>query len=439
MFLRNSDILAQQEDGSNLNQAKKKNILILSYFFPPCNKVGGRRWAKFGKYLTQKGHEVHVLNVGLPVNGICPWEKDTTTFKNKIKSIPYKEHRPYYKVNKSPGDLTGKINYRLSLYKEKLFPESIKGDRNDISRLYGTSLQRSASELIKNYKIDTVITTGGPFHWCYESIQLKKKYPDVKFIVDLRDFWTGGENYISLAPNDKQAEDLKEKECIEYADHIITPAERIATFLRKKYVSSTQKISVIPHAYDAEEIPSETIKGSNSEIITIAYGGILYENMEDGIQKLIALLKSIRNRGKNLRLDIYSFNRSYETLFEKEGVSDFVHYHQPISPIDLFKKFRETDLLLQLRAGRSYEEHFKSTKFYELIALRRPILYFGPDGDVSDFLVKEKLGFSGNNPTEELCSALLQNLETNTIPVKDFSVGDYEFSKVTEDLLALMN
>lgn len=201
----------------------------------------------------------------------------------------------------------------------------------------------------------------------------------MKFIVDLRDFWTGGENYISLAPGDKQAEDLKEKECIENADHIITPAERIATFLRKKYTSSSKKISVIPHAYDAEEIPSATQKRSDSEIITIAYGGILYENMEDGIQKLIALLKSILNKGKNIRLDIYSFNRSYEALFEKEGVNDLVHYHQPISPSDLFKKFRkETDLLLQLRAGRSYE-HFKSTKFYELIALRRPILYFQPE------------------------------------------------------------
>ena len=161
--------------------------------------------------------------------------------------------------------------------------------------------------------------------------------------------------------------------------------------------------------------------------------------MEDGILKLIALLKSILNKGKNIRLDIYSFNRSYESMFEKEGVKDFVHYHQPIPPSDLFKKFKETDLLLQLRGGRSYEEHFKSTKFYELIALRRPILYFGPEGDVSDFLVKEKLGFSGNKPTEELCSALMKNKEINTIPLKDFSVSDYEFSKVTDDLLTLMN
>ena len=429
----------QQEDGGNVSQVKKKNILILSYFFPPCNKVGGRRWAKFGKYLKQKGHEVHVLKVELPVNGICPWEKDVTTYKEKIISIPYKEHRPYYKVNKSPKHLTGKINYRLSLYKEKLFPESIKGDRNDISRLYGTSLHQSASDLIKKNNIDTMITTGGPFHWCFESIQLKKKYPHVKFIVDLRDFWTGGENYISLAPSDKQVEDLKEKECIEHADHIITPAERIATFLRNKYTSHTKKISVIPHAYDAEEIPSVTQKRSDSELITFAYGGVLYENMEDGILKLIALLKSILNKGKNIRLDIYSFNRSYESLFEKEGVKDFVHYHQPIPPSDLFKKFKETDLLLQLRGGRSYEEHFKSTKFYELIALRRPILYFGPEGDVSDFLVKEKLGFSGNKPTEELCSALMKNKEINTIPLKDFSVSDYEFSKVTDDLLTLMN
>lgn len=439
MFLQNLDTSPLQVGGNRSILKQIKNILILSYFFPPCNKVGGRRWAKFAKYLKQKGHNIHILKVELPSNGVCPWEKDTLNYKNNINSLAYKEHRPFYKVNKSPSNLSGKINYRLSLYKEKLFPENIKGDRNDISRLYSTPLQETASNLIKANKIDTVVTTGGPFHWCYDSIQLKKTFPDVKFIVDLRDFWTGGENYISLAPSDKQVEDQKEKECIQYCDKIITPADRIANFLKKKYPSFSNKVFVIPHAYDKEEIPANSMKAVDPDLITFAYGGILYEKMEDSVNKLISLLKAFIRKGKRVKLDIYSFNRSYESIFNAEGMSQYVHFHEPVSPLLLFQKFIETDLLLQLRAGRSYEEHFKSTKFYELIALKRPILYFGPEGDVSDFLVKEELGFSGNMSTEKLCEAIMENFQSAKIPRKDFSVTEFEFEKVTGDLLELMN
>lgn len=411
-----------------------KNILIVSYFFPPCNKVGGRRWAKFGKYLNEKAYNISVVAVNVPFEGTCPWENDIENYKTTITRLPYIEHRPYYRVNKAPVTIGGKINYRLSLYKEKFFPGKTVGDTTDVSRKYGTALQKTASEIIRQRNIDTVIITGGPFHWCYEAIQLKKQFSTIKFITDLRDFWTGGEVYAKLSDTDKREEDQKELECVTLSDIILSPAGRIVDFLRSKYPGQSSKIHVLPHAYDGSEIPVNTQPNKQEGIITFAYGGILYPNMADGIKKLIELLKKIISGGIKTQLDIYTFDNSYKELFLQAGLHDSVAYHKSILPKKLFEKFSQTDYLLQLRAGESQEQHFKSTKFYELIALKKPVIYFGPKGDVSEFIIENKLGFDGNTNTEQLAAQLIENKKKRSIPDENFDVSRFEFRAVTETL-----
>jgi hypothetical protein len=408
----------------------KKNILILSYFFPPCNKVGGRRWAKFAKYLADDGYSIHVISVDVPFSGECPWEKDIELYKNNIIRLPYIEHRPYHKINKSPTDILGKIRYRMSRYKEKYFSDS---NISDISLRYGESLTACADKIIKEKKIDTVITTGGPFHWCYEAIKLKKKHPGLNFILDLRDFWTGGELYLPLTTNEKKVEDDKERTCIEFSDHIFTPAERIADQLMQKYPEFANKIRVLSHGFDKSEMPSGS-RHENDDLIRFGYGGIMYSKMEFAIEKLIALLKQLMLSGKKVKLDIYTFDQTYRDLFTKAGLSGQVTYHQSVKPSELFDAFLNKDYLLQLRAGESQEQHFKSTKFYELIALRKPVIYFGPEGDVSQFIVDNKLGFSGNTETKKLANALIENKETKMIPSKDFDVSQYDFCHLTKEL-----
>lgn len=408
-----------------------KNILILSYFFPPCNKVGGRRWAKFGKYLSRKNHNIHVISVDVPVTGKCPWENDIIKYKNNIQRLPYIEHRPYYKVNKSPQNFSGKIKYRISLYKEKLFEKNKKSNSIDITTKYGKSIHQIAIPLIRNKQIDTVIVTGGPFHWCYESMQLKKNFPSVNFLLDLRDFWTGGELDGTLNKTQKKIEKEKESFCISAARYIFTPAERIAMFLIENYPSAANRIKVLPHAFDSDEITAGKNVSSPDDVIRLAYGGILYQNMENSIDRLILLLKTIKQKGHKISLDIYTFTHDYSQKFIEAGLAHEVKYHSTIPPADLFEKFRRTDWLLQLRAGKSKEEHFKSTKFYELIALRKPVIYFGPEGDVSEFLQKNKLGLSGNTPVEELAEKVISNKKTDLLPDHNFNVADYTFENIT--------
>lgn len=45
----------------NAGVTKGMNIIIVAYYYPPCNAVGGKRIANFYKRLKQRGHRVNIL------------------------------------------------------------------------------------------------------------------------------------------------------------------------------------------------------------------------------------------------------------------------------------------------------------------------------------------------------------------------------------------
>ena len=93
----------------------QKKLLVISYTFPPSNKVGGRRWSKFSKYLIKSNIDVRILtsynNIGEQ------WEQDLLDLKDKIDFINfnYPKHLGIY-----PLSIFHKFLYKASLIYSKL-------------------------------------------------------------------------------------------------------------------------------------------------------------------------------------------------------------------------------------------------------------------------------------------------------------------------------
>ena len=288
-----------------------------------------------------------------------------------------------------------------------------------------------------NNKISHVVVTGGPFHWLYYGAQLKKRFPGIKLITDFRDYWTGGEGSAMLSAEQQQSEAAKEAEVIKLADHVTTPALKIADYLKKIYPQQADKIVLLAHGYDSDEIPVASATYNQEDLITFIYGGILYEKMEFAIRQFAILLGNLVSKGLKVRADIYTFGTKYAEIFDAEGVTSYVNFHETLPARDFFRKCSEADFLLQFRAGEANEQHFRSTKFYELLVMRRYILYFGPPGEVSDFIVQNKAGFSANDGIEEMAFNICNSKKNNSFPGEIMEISTYDFRNLTSQFVRI--
>ena len=61
------------------------NLLVISHYFPPVPGVGGRRWAKFVKYLSRKENvNVYVVSAENTVKHV------KSSFEEELKDVDFK-------------------------------------------------------------------------------------------------------------------------------------------------------------------------------------------------------------------------------------------------------------------------------------------------------------------------------------------------------------
>lgn len=417
-----------------------KKVLIVSYFFPPYPKVGGRRWAKFAKYLNRDGFDTHILCITYNQDSESPWNKDVEEYEEKVHRIRKDFIRPYY-LKGLPKNLFQKIRWKWSLYVELFKKKRFGGIYNEQVVKNARELKSKASELINKYRYNVVIVTGGPFIVPYEITQLKEKFNTVKFIVDIRDPWTAGMKS-KLTPKQLLIELQKEKATYQKADIVTTCSEFIIDDIKSRMPMSN-KLFHLKHAFDKEDFDIEANldrKGKNPGVIKMIYAGSLYTGMEKEIGKLIDFVKFLLSQNSIPKVELFCFTKDYSNLIRNSGVDQYFKYREIVSPRALSMIMAKTDLILQLRP-KSEEgwENFLSSKFYELLYYRKPILYFGPTSTVEHFLENNKLGIwidSYSNNTD--FDKVLNDLNKQLIPDLNYDVLQHEYQKEVARLKELI-
>ena len=96
---------------------KSKRVIILCYGFPPNTGIGGRRWAKFAKYLAKKSWQVEVVCKKNTSAKISTWENDVAQEnirRHFIKSnYPKKETLQIPPRSTSPKAISFRLFHRL--------------------------------------------------------------------------------------------------------------------------------------------------------------------------------------------------------------------------------------------------------------------------------------------------------------------------------------
>jgi hypothetical protein len=401
---------------------KKPTIVVCSYITPPEPGIGGRRWAKFSKYLKKHGFNISILSAELSNSKIIsPWINDVENIE--INRLP----RKYPAIlDQVPNNLFSKFKF---LFTRLFFDIKLKGTIYDKSSNWEKQFNKFFKEKIVKDNIYAVITTGAPFKLMYLTANLKKQFPHLKVINDFRDPWTWGEIYgfKSIKKSRLQFENYKESQTIQLSDYITSSAEFIYEVLEQKYPNYQSKFRLIPHGFDKDDFfekPKEIKK--NDKKIKILYGGTLYENLTNQLKFIIKLAETYPD---NIEIDFYTNDHQYEQLFSIQSHTNIKIFNQ-VNAKDFFKLISHYNYYLCITNDRIKDNI--STKYYEIFANNTPILYLGPNGYISEMITKNDVGISVVNEIEvnELYSSLEKNLHKNW-GFKNIGLEKYDFENLS--------
>lgn len=406
--------------------SNKQHILLISYTFPPHPGIGGRRWAKFSKYLSKLNYIVHVIHVANPFDEDSLWLADVAN-NESIKRYPIKSRYPKILLEE-PKTFFEKVNYKLSLCKVIL---TTKGTPYDRGVFCEEQIWEKSKELIENWAIKNVIVSCAPFSSAYYSILLKEKFNYLNFILDLRDPWTWGTAYgfNELSASRLAFEKEKEKMVLTQFDTVFVPNGEMKKELNVLYKKSFDpKIHILPHAYDEDELV-KNVRVKSQKVKMLFYGS-LYDGLESVFKNLAVFLSS----EKHIYLDIYSSSSAYESIFRSENVLPAkVTYNDSKLPKELFTVMAEYDCVLIVQPN--YAKDFITTKIYEIIFTGVPIVLISKPGKLSEFVLTNKLGLWYNSETN-LSDMDLSSIDDFRNP--NFDIQDHSFRNATDNLTTFL-
>lgn len=371
-------------------------VLIITYYWPPSGGAGVQRWLRFAKYLPKLGWEPVILTID-PEYATYP-----ALDNSLLNEVPdaLEVHRTkatdwfrIYTRDKSKIPSSGFARSESNSLKDKL-SRFIRGNFfiPDPRRGWNKFAFKKACELIESTGITRIITTSPPHSTQLIGLKLKKKYPAIKWIADLRDPWTDIYYYDQFYPTflSKKIDAYYEHKVLERADRIITVGPSLKTLFESKLEGISDKTDILTNGYDEDDFIGITPK--NISRFTITYVGTLSEKYPIG-----GFLKALTILVKNGRDFLFRFAGTVpEKIKQKislvipKASLEFIPY---LPHNEAIKKMTDSSLLLLIIPENPNNNNITTGKIFEYIASGKPVICIGPkDGDAAMILSESKCG-----------------------------------------------
>lgn len=409
-----------------------KEILIISYFYPPCSLTAAQRPAGWVKYLYEYGFRPIVitrnwdLKISKPEDQLIDTGKEVIIDNSEnfeIHYLPYKaslRDRIFNSSNpilKKGSKLLTFINTIGENYSNRFIP---------FSNFYDY-----ASKLIEERNISLLIISANPFIQFRFGYLLYKKF-SIPWIADYRDDWTTSEIINQNNALEKIIFSLQkqsEKKWVSTASFITSVSEiytnRISQFIGVRG-------ETILNGFDA--IYPVRIN-NDSKKFSITYNGTLYSSQDvEGFISVI--LQCIDKYKKRISIYIHFPGLAYDTIQVKRlqnliiGYESHFYITDRIPKKEVIELQRNSDVLLMLT--HIGIKGIPSSKLYEYLSLQKTILCFPSDNDIVEKTLKD-VGIGLISSTKIELFDTLTNLIENKIDldIPSITVNKEKLEKYT--------
>ncbi len=368
--------------------AAKKKVLIFTYYWPPAGGVAVQRFFKFSKFLPEFGWEPIIITVE---NGSYPYY-DHSLLKEVAPNLQVyrtKTFEPFELYNLVRGKKGKAIqaatiiaNRDKSLFQR--ITEYIRANFfvPDARKGWVPYAVKQAEAIMKEQKIDAIITTGPPHSIHLAGLRLKQKY-GVKWIADLRDPWTRifYNEFLPRTEATKRKDAELEQQVLQTADKVVV----ISPGMKKQFTRHTDNIEVIYNGYDAEDFFDDGNE-KPANVFTIRYLGNLMSNQN--VVPFWNALAALKSRGANFKVELIGrVDAIARESITKAGLDDVVSYVEFVAHRQAMQLTRQASLLLFIVQNVEDKNLFLNTKLFEYIASGSEIISYGPVGGDADVVL----------------------------------------------------
>ncbi|BBO73282.1 glycosyl transferase family 1 [Desulfosarcina widdelii] len=391
-----------------------KNVLIISYMFPPIAGAGIQRILKFLKFLPDYNirpvvfcPENAIWNAMDPNNLSLPYLNEIKIYRCGIRKLRQYYFLRYTRMFKRhPYFLFLALKYIWSL---------------DYFSSWYFECRETAIKIAAKEKIDCVLTSSPPHSVQLFGAYLKEK-TNLPWIMDLRDamFDNPDRDFkrISIKMQAK-IEKYYEKKFLKKADAIISVSQPILESISKRYLplNCISKSHLITNGFDQEDYQKFNVETQNTGKLIITYTGSFL-----GKRTPIHFLEAMSMLYKKSLIDINSilirFIGSFDDAVLKK-IRDYKNFcnieilgFQPYDKALYYQMSSDILLLINSVSEDQGGSQVLTGKIFEYIGAMKPIFALTPDGPLKNIIQKGNFG--------------------SVAPPRDVKRIAYEFKKVYE-------
>ncbi len=405
-----------------------ERVLFVTYCFPPDAAVGGKRPARFCRYLPEFGFAPIVLTIEErfyeAIDRSYPIPAGTEVVRTSVLRTPIDLYRAWASRRERKASASEPASTPLDAGAAAPQAPAVpaRGFRAQLNALdmpnenwgWYWSAVRAGSKILRAGGISAIVSSAPPWTCHLVARALKRRF-HVPWIADFRDPWTFEPWRPQVPAWRDRLDNALEAAIVRDADRVVAVVDGVRDEFRHKYADEPpEKFLTISNGYEGEEDGSHAATPHHPRVL-LHLGSLYGDRRIDGF---CVALSNLIERGKvnagdvhvlcvgPVSADIRSRAEAVAPQLIQKGVLEF----RASVPFEEGQRLlRTADVLLLFQGGHKYSV---TAKLYEYFAAGKWVFAVTSTGAISSLLAETGLGFCADpQDVGAIESALLRCLE----------------------------
>lgn len=355
-----------------------RNVLVIAYYFPPMGLSGVQRVAKLVKYLPAAGWQPTVLTVdgggyfafdpsllaeieaaGVAVHRSRTVDPTRVFARRRTVSLPKEEKRR-----------------RLAYLSQLLFvPDNKIG-------WYPWAV-REGRRLLQSQKFDLILSSAPPYTGHLVGAALSRR-TGVPLVVDYRDDWLENPRHVYPTPLHRRLNQALERRVFRTASCVTAINEPIRQALesRTQGLAAAPPCRLLPQGFDPADFAVAPVEQAEGRM-RLVYSGVFYDAQTpdpflEALARLVACRPEVGDRIEARFVGLMPAGA--EALIERLGIGALVSTTGYVPHAEAVANLKAADVLWLTVGERPGAAMISTSKLYEYMGARKPILGLVPEG-----------------------------------------------------------